>query len=251
VRRAERLSTILDRVALSGSVEVTELAEALRVSGATIRRDLGSLNDRRLLVRTHGGAIAKGLHDEPPTQEKAELQQSEKRRIGRAAADLVDAGAVIGMTGGSTAMELARALPAEKPVTVVTNAINVAAELAGRSGLRLVSIGGIVRPSFEAVGPAAEAMLSQYHLDIAFVGVDGLSPAHGCTTYDEMEAQADLAFLRRAQRRVVIADGSKLGKVTFARISPLSDVTDVVTDLGADPDEVAAIRRAGVRVLTV
>jgi DeoR family transcriptional regulator of aga operon len=74
VRRAERLSTILDRVALSGSVEVTELAEALRVSGATIRRDLGSLNDRRLLVRTHGGAIAKGLHDEPPTQEKAELQ---------------------------------------------------------------------------------------------------------------------------------------------------------------------------------
>ena len=249
--RAERLSTILDRVALSGSVDVTELAEALHVSGATVRRDLGSLSQRRLLVRTHGGAVAKGLHDEQPTQVKAERHQSEKRRIGRAAADLVEAGAVVGMTGGTTAMELARALPDETPLTVVTNAINVAAELTGRRELRLVSIGGIVRSSYEAVGPAAEAMLSQYHLDIAFVGVDGISPDHGCTTYDEMEAQADLAFLRRARRRVVIADSSKLGRVTFARISLLSDVTDVITDSGADPVEVAAMTRAGVRVHTV
>ncbi len=249
--RAERLSTILDKVAAAGSVDVTELAEALHVSGATVRRDLGSLSQRRLLVRTHGGAVAKGLHDEPPTQVKAERHQSEKRRIGRAAVELVQAGAVVGMTGGTTAMELARALPADRPVTVVTNAINVAAELTGRGDLRLVSIGGIVRSSYEAVGPAAEAMLAQYHLDIAFVGVDGISPEHGCTTYDEMEAQADLAFLRRAQRRVVIADSSKLGKVTFARISLLSDITDVITDTDARPEDVAALTRAGVHVVTV
>ena len=124
---------------------------------------------------------------------------------------------------------------------MVTNAINVA-ELAGRDHLRLVSIGGIVRSSYEAVGPAAEAMLSQYHLDIAFVGVDGISVTHGCTTYDEMEAQADLAFLRSAQRRVVIADSSKLGKVTFARISLLREITDFVTDRGAEPEDPGARR---------
>jgi DeoR family transcriptional regulator, aga operon transcriptional repressor len=251
VRRTERLSQILDRIAATGSVDVVELADAFQVSGATIRRDLTSLGERRLLVRTHGGAVAKGLHDELPAEVKATRQQPEKRRIGRAAADLVEAGTVIGMTGGSTALELARALPGHHSITVVTNAINVAAELAGRSEIRLVVIGGILRPSYEAVGPAAEAMLSQYHLDIAFVGVDGISPEHGCTTYDEMEAQADLAFLRRARRRVVIADSSKLGRVTFARISPISDLTDIITDAGADGENVAALARAGVNVVTV
>ena len=108
-----------------------------------------------------------------------------------------------------------------------------------------------MRQSAEAVGPPAVAMLAQYHLDIAFIGVDGLSSEEGCTTYDEMEAQTDVAFLRRARRTVVIADSSKLGKVTFAHISPISEVTDVVTDQDADPAQIAALRRAGVRVLSV
>jgi DeoR family transcriptional regulator of aga operon len=108
-----------------------------------------------------------------------------------------------------------------------------------------------VRSPPEAVGPAAEAMLSQYHLDVAFIGVDGLSADEGCTTYDEMEAQTDLAFLRRACRTVVIADSSKLGKVTFARISRISDVHDVVTNEDADPEQLAALRRAGVHVVSV
>jgi DeoR family transcriptional regulator of aga operon len=251
VRRAERLSVILDRVAATGSVDVLDLAEDFRVSGATIRRDLTVLSEKQLLVRTHGGALAKGRHDELPAEVKAVRQQAEKRRIGRAAAELVESETVIGMTGGSTALEVARALPTHRPITVVTNAINVAAELIGRAEIRLVVIGGILRPSYEAVGPAAESMLSQYHLDIAFVGVDGISAEHGCTTYDEMEAQSDLAFLRRARRRVVIADASKLGKVTFARISEISAVTDVITDAAASDEDAAAIARAGVNVVRV
>jgi DeoR family transcriptional regulator of aga operon len=251
VRKAERLSVILERVAATGSVDVLELAEDFRVSGATIRRDLTALSERRLLVRTHGGALAKGRNDELPAEVKAGRHQSEKRRIGRAAAELVAAETVIGMTGGSTALEVARALPTHRPLTVVTNAINVAAELVGRTEIRLVVIGGILRPSYEAVGPAAEAMLSHYHLDIAFIGVDGVSAEHGCTTYDEMEAQSDLAFLRRARRRVVIADSSKLGKVTFARISDITDVTDVITDAPASHSEARAISRAGVHVQSV
>jgi DeoR family transcriptional regulator of aga operon len=251
VHKEERLSAILDRLGERGSVEVGDLALALGVSGATVRRDLHSLSRNQLLTRTHGGAIAHGIGDEVPARIKAARRQPEKRRIGRAAADLIEDGAVVGMTGGTTALELARALAERRGITVVTNAINIASELVGHDGLRLVVIGGIVRHSYELVGPAAEAMLANYHLDVVFIGVDGLTPEEGCTTYDEMEAQTDLAFLRRARRIVVIADSSKIGKVTFARISLLSGVSDVITDDGADPEQLAGLRRAGVQVLVV
>ena len=251
VRKSERLSAILDQVAVHGSVDVAALAAALGVSGATIRRDLQALSRAQLLVRTHGGAIANESGDEVPTRVKAALRHTQKRSIGRAAAELVHEGDVVGMTGGTTALELSRALSGRRGITVVTNAINIAAELVGHAGIRLVLIGGVARSSYELVGPAAEAMLANYHLDIAFIGVDGLTPEDGCTTYDEMEAQTDLAFLRRARRSVVIADSSKLGKVTFARISLLSGVSDVVTDRGAHPDQLAGLERAGVHVIAV
>ncbi|RZS90902.1 DeoR family transcriptional regulator [Motilibacter rhizosphaerae] len=251
MRRAERLSAILDQVSASGSVDVVALADAMGVSGATIRRDLQSLSASRLLVRTHGGALANEVGEELPVRVKAAQRQPEKRRIGQAAAALVEDGAVIGLSGGSTSMELARSLGERRGITVVTNAINIAAELAGRPGLRLVVVGGIVRQSFEMVGPAAEAMLANYHLDIAFIGVDGLSPEEGCTTHDEMEAQTDRAFVHRAHRTVVIADSSKIGRVTFARISPLSGVHDVVTDRAADPEQLRRLKEAGVQVVTV
>ena len=251
MQRAERLSSILDHLGERGSVDVGELAATLGVSGATVRRDLQSLSRSQLLVRTHGGAVANEVGDEVPARVKAALRLPEKRRIGRAAAELVHDGAVVGMTGGTTALELARALSARRGITVVTNAINIANELVGHAGLRLVVIGGIVRQSYELVGPAAEAMLANYHLDIAFIGVDGLTPEEGCTTYDELEAQTDLAFLRRSRRSVVITDSSKIGRVTFARISHLSAVTDVVTDQGAQPEQLSALRDAGLQVTAV
>ena len=251
VHRAERLSAILDRVGTDRSVEVATLAGDLGVSGATIRRDLQALSRSHLLVRTHGGAVTTTVGDELPVQVKAARRQPDKRRIGVAAAGLVPDGAVIGLTGGSTAVELARALGARRGITVVTNALNVAVELVAHPALRLVVIGGIARPSFELVGPATEAMLANYHLDTTFVGVDGLTVEQGCTTYDEMEAQTDRAFLERAQRRVVITDSSKIGRITFAAVSPLHKVTDLVTDTGVDPAQLEALRQAGVEVLTV
>jgi len=247
VGRQERLNAILDRVGSDGRVDVNALAAALGVSGATVRRDLQELSRSQLLVRTHGGALANDAA--PPLSETP--HHAEKRRIGQAAARLVGDNAVVGLTGGSTALELARALVGHRGITVVTNAINIAAELVGRPGLRLVVIGGVVRQSYELVGPAAEAMLANYHLDIAFIGVDGLTPEEGLTTHDEMEAQTDSAFLHRARRNVVIADSSKIGKVTFARISPLAGVDEVVTDRGASAAQLRGLRSAGVVVVTV
>ncbi|WP_222618371.1 DeoR/GlpR family DNA-binding transcription regulator [Nakamurella sp. PAMC28650] len=211
VDRLVRQAAILERIGGSRSIQVVDLASTLGVSEATIRRDLQALSGSGLLLRTHGGAVANDVGDELPIRLKSSLRQEEKIRIGRAGADLVEDGTVVGMTGGTTALELARALSSRRHITVVTNALNIAAELVGIRGVHLVVIGGIARRSAELVGPAAEMMLAGYHLDVAFIGVDGLTAEHGCTTYDEMEAQTDRAFLRQARRAVVIADSSKIG----------------------------------------
>ncbi|SER22991.1 DeoR/GlpR family DNA-binding transcription regulator [Microlunatus flavus] len=250
MQRGERLNAILEQVGSSGRVDVADLAGRLGVSGATVRRDLQTLSRNQLLVRTHGGAVSQQTDAEVPARVKAVLRQPEKRRIARAADRLVGEGAVLGITGGSTTLELARVLVGRRGLTVVTNSLDVASELAGNAGIRLVMIGGIVRRSRELVGPAAETMLANYHLDLAFIGVDGLS-AEGCTTYDEMEATTDAAFLQQARRRIVVADSSKIGKVTFARISPLAGITDLVTDRGAPADALEPIRQAGVAVIAV
>ena len=250
--RAQRLNAVLDDIAQHGSVDVLQLASRLGVSGATIRRDLRALHDQGLLVRTHGGAMASQPGLELPIRYKAERHHPEKRRIGMKAASLVEDGAVVGMTGGTTATEVARALATDRrEITVVTNALNIATELVLRPNIRLLVAGGKARhASYELVGPTAEAMVAEYHFDVAFIGVDGLTVGEGCTTHDEMEARTDLAFIRQSRRNVVIADSSKIGKITFAKICEISAVSDLITDTDIEPGAVDALSRAGVTVTT-
>ncbi|MFI2609115.1 DeoR/GlpR family DNA-binding transcription regulator [Kitasatospora sp. NPDC018619] len=248
--KADRTSRILAHLTEAGSADVHELAGLLRVSPATVRRDLQDLHDQGLLQRTRGGAVTGAVNLELPLRHKHGTRQAEKRRIALVADRLVPDGAVVGLTGGTTTSELARVLAERGGITIVTNAVNIAAELIVRPDVRLVVVGGIARTtSYELVGPAADRMLAQYHLDLAFIGVDGLTAHEGCTTHDEMEAQTDRAFLRSSARSVVLADSSKIGRVTFARICPLSEVHELVTDTGAGPDQEESIAACGVRVL--
>ncbi|MFJ6770905.1 DeoR/GlpR family DNA-binding transcription regulator [Kitasatospora sp. NPDC091257] len=247
--KADRAARILSHVATAGSVDVHALAELLGVSGATVRRDLQELHDQGLLHRTRGGAVTGAVNLELPLRHRSGKQQEEKRRIARLAAELVPEAAVVGLTGGTTTTELARILAERGGMTVVTNAVNIAAELIVRPEVRLVVIGGIARSaSYELVGPAADRMLSQYHVDIAFIGVDGLTAQEGCTTHDEMEAQTDRAFLRCSTRSIVLADSTKIGRVTFASICPLSDVHELVTDDGLTDAQEKAVADCGVKV---
>ncbi|MFJ8628634.1 DeoR/GlpR family DNA-binding transcription regulator [Kitasatospora sp. NPDC093550] len=248
--KADRAARILAHVTESGSADVHELVELLQVSSATVRRDLQELNDQGLLLRTRGGAVTGAVNLELPLRHKHGKRQAEKRRIALAADRLVPDGAVVGLTGGTTTSELARLLAERSGITIVTNAVNIAADLIVRPDVRLVVIGGIARTtSYELVGPAAERMLSQYHLDIAFIGVDGLTAGEGCTTHDEMEASTDKAFLRSTARSVVLADSTKVGRVTFARICPLTDIHDLVTDGELTDAQEQDIAAAGVEVL--
>ena len=131
----------------------------------------------------------------------------------------------VGLTGGTTCTEVARELVDRERLTVVTNALNIASELAVRPNLKLVVTGGTARPeSYELVGPLAEQSLAGLHLDLVVIGVDGIDAQAGCTTHHEVEAHTDLALIERAERVVVVADSSKIGHVAFARICPVDRV---------------------------
>ncbi|MYV98487.1 DeoR/GlpR family DNA-binding transcription regulator [Streptomyces sp. SID3343] len=250
--RTERHARILERVSAQGSVSVEELSVLLAVSGATVRRDLQHLDEVNLLHRTHGGAAVGNIGLETPMLYRGERRRPEKRAIALAAAALVPANAVVGMTGGSTATEIARILAERGPVTIVTNAVNIAAELILHKDVTLVVIGGTARnESYELVGPIAEKTLADYHTDVMFLGVDGISAAHGCTTHDQLEAATDRAFTDRSSHTVVVADHSKIGRVTLAKICPLSHIGHLVTDRDAPEGELARIAAAGVSVSVV
>lgn len=243
---------ILEELSDGGSVSVTELCQRLGVSAATIRRDLGLLEEHRLLKRTHGGAVSHGLLYELPLRYKSGRHQEEKRRIAHAVAELIPDGTAIGLTGGTTTTEVARALVDRERLIIVTNALNIASELAVRPNLRLVVTGGVARSaSYELIGPLAEASLREVNLDVVVLGVDGISADAGLTTHHEVEAHTNLALIDRARRVIVATDGSKIGQAAFARICGVERVHDLITDVGAPAEALAAIAATGVSITTV
>ena len=252
MRQPDRLSRIVEQISTNGSVGVGDLAETLGVSAATVRRDLQLLEEQRLLARTHGGAVAHGVLYELPLRYRSARRQEDKARIAKAAAQRVADGSAIGVTGGTTTTEVARALSDRRQLTVVTNSLNIASELAVRPNLKLVVTGGVARAeSYELVGPLAEAALASFNLDVVLVGVDGISVAAGLTTHHDVEAHTNRALIARARRVVVVTDSSKIGQVAFARICDLETVDEVISDTGADDEEVGRLREAGVEVTLV
>jgi DeoR family transcriptional regulator of aga operon len=249
LRRADRLRRILQLVDTDTTASVEDLARALSVSSATVRRDLAQLDSQGQVLRSHGGVMRLERGYEMPIRYRETAHAAEKKRIGGVAASLVEDGAVVGVTGGTTTMEVARALSGRRGLTVVTNALNIGAELALRPNIRLVLTGGIARPaSFELSGPVAERTIGEFNIDIAFVGVDGVSARAGCTTHHDAEALTNAALVRSAAKVVVVADSSKLGQVKFARICDLDAVDLVITDSEADTSQADAIGAAGVAV---
>jgi DeoR family transcriptional regulator, aga operon transcriptional repressor len=250
MRQSDRLDTILTRLSERGSVGVTGLAQDLGVSMATIRRDLELLESQRLLSRTHGGAVSHGVLYELPLRYRSGRHEAEKRRIAEAAAARLGDARVVGLTGGTTTTEVARRI-AGLSLTVVTNALNIAAELAVRPNLKLVVTGGVARPeSYELVGPLADATLDDLNIDVVFVGVDGASSA-GMTTHHEVEAHTNRRMIERARRVVVVCDASKVGRSALAVICRPRDVDELITAGSTDGTRLEELRAAGVGVVAV
>lgn len=257
MKRAARLNAILDLLAADGEVNVDELVERFGASAATTRRDLDSLAEQRLLTRTHGGAVAHSVAYELPIRYKSHQRSHEKESIALAAAALVAPGMVVGLSGGTTTTAIAAALAARDDlaagagITVVTNAVNIAAQLATRPDIKVVVTGGVIHSrSYELVGPFVEQLLRGVRLDIAFIGVNGMDAAAGATTQDEREAAVNRMMAERARRAVVVTDSSKIGTVAFAAVGDSELFPVLLTDDGADAATLAAFRDAGYEVLT-
>ncbi|HEX5016454.1 MAG TPA: DeoR/GlpR family DNA-binding transcription regulator [Actinomycetes bacterium] len=245
--RVSRLAQIQQMLQGADAVTIGELTERLGVSEATVRRDLDALQRSGLVQRTHGGAVST-VH-ELPYPARNTLQVLEKKAIARAAAAMVNPGDTIFIGGGSTTLRLAELL-VDAAVTVVTNSIPVATELARNRNGQVIVVGGTVRtPELSLIGPRAVDGIRSYRAGIAFLGVPALDSEHGFTADGDVEAATDSAFIDMAQRTVVLADHTKLGRVSTRQVVPLDALHTVITDPGATPSVIDELSAAGTQVI--
>lgn len=235
----QRQELILDEVRTTGGARVSELVERLGVSDMTVRRDIEVLAARGLVTRVHGGATAAGSSvDEPGFVAKSGLHTAAKQAIAAAAADLIEPGASVALSAGTTTHAVASALLGVPRLTVVTNSLRVAEVLheSGRDDLSVILTGGERTPSDALVGPIAVAALRRLHVDWLLMGVHGMDAEAGFTTPNLVEAETNRALVASARRVAVVADNSKWGVVGLSTIATLGEVDVVVSDDQLGPD---------------
>jgi DeoR family transcriptional regulator, fructose operon transcriptional repressor len=249
----ERQHAIATLVTERGRLAVTAVAEEFGVTTETVRRDLSILERAGMVRRVHGGAVPAGALTlvETGLGERHGTRTEAKRAIAAAATSLLPAadGSVL-LDGGSTTAALADVLPTDRRLYVATNSVPIAARLSASPAVTLHVLGGRVRGITQtAVGDATVRALRDLRLDVVFLGTNGISAGHGFSTPDEAEAATKRAMVRAAQRVIVLADSSKLGREHLVRFAAVEDVDVLVTDNGADPGVVAELETTGIEVL--
>jgi DeoR/GlpR family transcriptional regulator of sugar metabolism len=245
----ERRALILDRLRTHGRVLAADLTADLDVSADTIRRDLRELDEAGLLRRVHGGALPRH-GDAAPFHTRARRAPEAKASIARRAAALVRDGQVVVLDGGTTTLELARALPADLRARAITTSPPIALELASRPRLEVVVVGGTLRPDLlTTVGAAAVDALRLIRADVAFLGVCGLHPEIGVTTEDLDERYVKAAMIEGAAKVVALADHDKLGTAMPVVVAPMRAVTCLVTDTDVEEEALAPYRALDIEVL--
>jgi len=249
----ERRQHMLATINRDGRVLVSELSDALGISRITIRKDLAYLEERGLLQRTHGGALAprSGALLDPTLTEKAQQRLQEKQRIAEAAVKLVNEGACVIFDSGSTTTMIARALRNFSNLTIITNAVNIASELTNTTFEVMLTGGMLRRNSYSLVGPQAEDTLRDIHADILFLGVDGFDPEIGITTPNVLESRVNRAMVQASRKVVAVCDSTKFSRRSLALIVPPSAVHTVITDRGISSHDEDALRNAGIEVVVV
>jgi len=247
----ERQLYIAELARKEGRVDAAALAERLKVSTETIRRDLTILERRGLVRRTHGGAIpVQRLGFDPALGMRTSVMVEEKERIGKAAVDYLPAEGSILLDAGTTTAALAEHIPGDRRLTVLTNSPPIALSLVNRPDVSLFMLGGALRPrSLSIVGPWANRSLADVCVDVAFLGTNGLSVERGLTTTDQTEAMTKQAMISAARQVVVLCDHSKIGVDDFFHVAPLADVDVVITDDGLDADLADDLRKVVPRLV--
>ena len=247
----EQESQIVNYLHQYGELSIKELGDLLGVSPSSVRRYLNALSKHRLIERTHGGArIATIIQYESLDIYRLPVDPKEARAIAARAAQLVQRGDVIGLSGGQICTQFALHLRLIEGITVVTNALNIATELAALPNLQVVLAGGRLNPrSFELVGQAVGLSLNGLHLHKFFLGTAGLSVEHGVTAYFEAEADAARALMEHSDSTILLANSERFKQANFAQVCPVSSIQTIVTTDQVSSDVITQFERSGVKMI--
>jgi DeoR/GlpR family transcriptional regulator of sugar metabolism len=254
---SERRSMIAQIVIEKGKVLLTDLVAQFAITETSIRRDLDILESQGQVKRIHGGAISvAGNSRSESYSEKMQLNINAKRRIGKAAVDMIRPRDVVLFDSGSTTVQIIKQIPAELRVggsiRLVTNSVAISQEVLSWPSPNLIILGGIYLPDYQATaGPQTLAQLQDLTADIVFLGADGLTISGGATTADILMAEVDRLMVERSRRTILVADSSKLGRIGFVPVKPVTAFQTIISDVDAPPDIVKELRDAGVEVILV
>ncbi len=232
-------------------VRVTELSAYFGVSEPTIRRDLHKLESMGRVRRAHGGAVAReNLASEPPIVQRIAEHAEEKRCIGQAAAQLIQDGETIFLGSGTTTLEVARCLEGKKHLTVITNALNIANQLADNIDITLIITGGVLRHSeYSMIGHIVEQSLKDLRADKAIISMRAISIEEGLTNDNLLETITDRVIIRVAREVILVADHTKFGRVTAGVVAPITAVHKIVTDKQTPQETLKQLRNLGIAVI--
>jgi DeoR/GlpR family transcriptional regulator of sugar metabolism len=249
----ERRTQILQIVRTAGRAKVNELSLLFNASAVTIRHDLNELHQRGLLMRSHGGAILSDVVlRELPVLERLKAYSAEKQRIGARAAALINDGETIILDSGTTALEIARHLKKKQGLQVITNGVNIAAELLDARDVRTFIIGGTVRGESASIsGRFSEEMFEQFSADKLFLSGAGCDVEFGVSGANLEETMVNRAMVRVSREIILIADASKFSKRSMARIVPFSEIDIVISDIGMSEETQVKLRALGCELILV
>ncbi len=247
----ERQKQILSLLAKQGRLSVSEIVKQFSISEATARRDAGLLASQGKAQRVHGGIIAiDQAPPELPILQRTSEETEEKLRIGRVAAELVCENETVFIGSGTTALEVARNLRRRKSLTVITNSLPVLNMLAGDKDITVISLGGMLRDSeLSFIGHIAEEALAEIRVDKVIMGTRGLSYEHGLTNDYLPETLTDRAILKIGRELIIVADYTKINRVSTALLAPLKSIHTLVTDSKADKKFIQAVKKQGIAVI--
>lgn len=249
----DRRVYIIEKLNSIGQVDVATLSQELDVSEVTIRNDLERLEEKNILIRARGGAIkVDRVSTDFSISDKHKQHSEEKRRIGQAAARLIEDGETIILDSGTTTLEIVRNLPKTISLTVISNALNIANQVSEHPDVNLIIPGGILRKkSLSLVGSTAEESFRNYYSDKLFLAVDGIDTTYGLSTPNLEEAQINRAMIGISKQVIVVTDSSKFHKRCLALIAPVHKIDMVITDAGISAEDIRKLEEAGVKVMIV
>ncbi|MFD1629863.1 DeoR/GlpR family DNA-binding transcription regulator [Pseudopedobacter beijingensis] len=249
----DRHQFILQKLKEEGRATIQELSDLMKVSGVTIRKDLKLLEDKSLIFRTKGGAsMTNPYAGDRPINEKALINSEEKKRIARAALELIKDSDSIMIGSGTTVFQLAQILAPTRPLTVITPALKVGLELSSKPNIEVLQLGGLIRPNSSSVaGSHAIRVLEEISCSILFIGVDGIDPNFGVSISNLAEATVNQKMLETAQTVVILTDSTKFGKRGLGRICGLDQVNYIITDSNVSSSMVKKLEENDIKVIIV